>query len=362
MDSINVAVVDDSVFMRKLISDIINEDDRFVVVAKFRNGKELIEKADDYKIDIITLDIEMPVLDGLSTLDELNRRGKRYPIIMLSSLTSKGSEKTMECLSRGALDFIEKPSGYFKNMSEIKNELKSKILAITKARQQRTTLPIVSAREKIQTTHEKTINSQNIIKKTNIRRTSFNGIEAILIGASTGGPKALQKVLPFIEADVNVPVFVVQHMPKGFTKAFADRMNNLCKLKVVEAEQDMEINKNTIYIAPGGYHMTVGNGTRIKLNQEPQIWGVRPAVDKLFESAVKIYDGKLVSAILTGMGRDGARGTELVKDSGGVTISEAEETCTIYGMPKAAFETGKVDFVLNIDDIGRKISSITKER
>ena len=147
----------------------------------------------------------------------------------------------------------------------------------------------------------------------------------------------------------------------NLTKAFAERLDKSCRLKVVEAEDGMIIDKNTVYIAQGGYHMTV-DGKRIKLNEEPSVWGVRPAVDKLFESAIKTYKGNLLSVILTGMGKDGANGTIGVKDAGGITISEDKSTCTIYGMPKAAFETGKVDMVMMLDKIGDKITSITKGR
>ena len=165
-----------------------------------------------------------------------------------------------------------------------------------------------------------------------------------------------------IDSNIGVPIFVVQHMPKGFTKAFAERLNKICKVKVVEAENNMKIEKNTIYIAQGGYHMTVGDGIKIKLNEEPAIWGVRPAVDKLFESAIKIYGEKLLSVVLTGMGRDGASGSALIKDYGGVTIAESESTCTIYGMPKIAVETGKIDLVLPLYEIGDKINTIVERR
>lgn len=342
MDKIKVVVVDDSAFMRKLIGDVIDASDRCMVVAKLRNGKELLQRVDEYKPDVITLDIEMPELDGLETLAKLKAQRIRYPIIMLSSLTAKGSAKTMECLAAGAMDFIEKPS-FGSNMDNIKPELIQKIIAIGQLR------------------NGDTVKRQSIISNDNFNNVK-NKINAIVIGASTGGPKALQNVLTNIDGDVNVPVFVVQHMPKGFTKAFADRLDKLCKLKVVEASDGMLIQKNTIYIAPGGYHMTIGTESKIRLNLEPAIWGVRPAVDKLFESAVGIYRGTLVSAILTGMGRDGARGTEIIKEAGGITISEDESTCTIYGMPKAAYETGKVDLVLTLDKIGQKISSLTKGR
>jgi len=342
---IRVAVVDDSAFMRKIVSDCINTNNDMEVVAKFRNGKDLLEQVDRYKPDIITLDIEMPVLNGLETLKALKELGMTYPVIMLSSLTSQNSVHTLECLELGAMDFVEKPStSLLLNNNEFKDILIEKIFEIVKSKKRSNKVSIIPKR----------INP--VIKK------KTGEIKAVIIGASTGGPKALQAVLTKIQGDIGVPILVVQHMPKGFTKAFADRLNGICKLKTVEAEDNMQIEKNTIYIAPGGYHMTIGDGNRIKNNQEPSIWGVRPAVDKLFESAVRVYGGNLLSVILTGMGRDGSAGTVLVKDAGGITISEDEATCTIYGMPKAAYETGKVDIVLPLTDIPDKINSMIKGR
>jgi len=185
-------------------------------------------------------------------------------------------------------------------------------------------------------------------------------IDAVVIGASTGGPKALQQVLTKLPANLNVPVFVVQHMPEGFTKVFAERLNKVCNLNVTEAEDGMSINRNTIYIAKGGSHMIIDSSIRVSLNKEPSIWGVRPAVDKLFESASKVYGGNLLSVVLTGMGKDGAEGSKRIKDCGGITISEDKSTCTIYGMPKAAYETGKIDLVLPLDQICNKITEIVK--
>lgn len=345
MKKIRVAVVDDSAFMRKIVSDCINTQDDMEVVAKFRNGKDLIEQIDRYKPDIITLDIEMPILNGLETLKALKELEMIYSVIMLSSLTSQNSLHTLECLELGAMDFVEKPSGsLLLSNNEFKETLIEKISEIEKSKKKSNNISIIP----------KGINP--VIKK------KTGEIKAVIIGASTGGPKALQAVLTKIQGDIGVPILVVQHMPKGFTKAFADRLNGICKLRTVEAEDNMQIEKNTIYIAPGGYHMTVVEGNKIKNNLEPSIWGVRPAVDKLFESAVNVYGGNLLSVILTGMGRDGAAGTVLVKDAGGITISEDESTCTIYGMPKAAYETGKVDIVLQLQDIPDKISNIVKGR
>ena len=348
MDKAKIIVVDDSAFMRMVIANAIDSDGNLQVIAKLRNGEELLEKVEELKPDLITLDIEMPQLDGLSTLKELKKRGIKYPVIMLSSLTKEGSIQTMKCLEYGAVDFVEKSGGISASKEMLKETLVNKIKGI------------------IENNKSKSVNNRVITKNNPIiknKEISINKrIDAVVVGASTGGPRALQEVLTKIEGDIGIPVFVVQHMPKGFTKAFAERLDKICALKVVEAEDGMAIEKNTIYIAPGGLHMTVANIKKIKLNDEPSIWGVRPAVDKLFESAVEVYKGNLVSAILTGMGKDGAKGTVDVKEVGGITISEDESTCTIYGMPKAAYETGKVDLVLPLQQIGEKITKIVKGR
>lgn len=337
-----VVVVDDSALMRMVIADIIEEDSQNKVIARLKNGRELIENISILDPDVITLDIEMPEMDGFSTLKELKSRGIKYPIIMLSSLSKKGSIETMKCLELGAVDFVEKLKATKRD--SMKYELITKIKGI--------------------------VEEKNIRSKVNFKKVSNNNfdnskghlVEAVVIGASTGGPKALQKVLTKIDEDINVPIFVVQHMPNGFTKAFSERLNKMCKLKVVEAENGVPIEKNTIYIAQGGYHMIIDINGKIKLSNEPPIWGVRPAVDKLFESAVKVYKGNILSVILTGMGKDGAKGTEIIKNNGGITIAEDRSTCTIYGMPKAAYETGKVDLVLPLHDIPEKINQITKGR
>lgn len=188
-----------------------------------------------------------------------------------------------------------------------------------------------------------------------------NTIKAVVIGASTGGPKALYTVITDLPEHLGVPVFIVQHMPAGFTKAFAERLDNNSKMKVLEASDNETINNDTIYVAPGGYHMTIGSDMRIHLNTEPPIWGVRPAADKLFFSASHVYGAGLVSAVLTGMGKDGSKGTAEIKRNGGITIAEDESTCTIYGMPKAAYETGFVDEMLPINKIAYRIISIVNE-
>lgn len=379
MEKVRVIVVDDSAFMRKAISDMIESCADFEVIAKFRDGRELVEKVDKFNPDLITLDVHMRDLDGLATLKELKRMGKNYPIIMLSSATTEGSELTLECLDNGAITFITKPSGSISlDIDKVKERLIDEIKGITS--NIRVNKSNIHMR---QITSNKELEIENKIKDRRVnaqlsQRKEINNsekpspminnkvipknkkIDAVVIGASTGGPKALQQVLTKLPANLNVPVFVVQHMPKGFTKVFAERLNKVCNLNVTEAEDGMSINRNTIYIAKGGSHMIIDSSIRVSLNKEPSIWGVRPAVDKLFESASKVYGGNLLSVVLTGMGKDGAEGSKRIKDCGGITISEDKSTCTIYGMPKAAYETGKIDLVLPLDQICNKITEIVK--
>ncbi|QUF83992.1 chemotaxis response regulator protein-glutamate methylesterase [Clostridium butyricum] len=380
MEKVRVIVVDDSAFMRKAISDMIESCADFEVIAKFRDGRELVEKVDKFNPDLITLDVHMRDLDGLATLKELKRMGKNYPIIMLSSATTEGSELTLECLDNGAITFITKPSGSISlDIDKVKERLIDEIKGITSNIRVNKSSNIHMR----QITSNKELEIENKIKDRRVnaqlsQRKEINNsekpspminnkvipknkkIDAVVIGASTGGPKALQQVLTKLPANLNVPVFVVQHMPEGFTKVFAERLNKVCNLNVTEAEDGMSINRNTIYIAKGGSHMIIDSSIRVSLNKEPSIWGVRPAVDKLFESASKVYGGNLLSVVLIGMGKDGAEGSKRIKDCGGITISEDKSTCTIYGMPKAAYETGKIDLVLPLDQICNKITEIVK--
>jgi len=357
MSRVKVLVVDDSALMRKIISDMINSEEDMEVIDVARNGQDLMEKLQKQLPDVITLDVEMPQMDGITALKELKKKNMNIPVIMLSSVSQKGTEKTMECLEAGAFDFIPKPSGAISlDINKVKDDLVEKI----RVSYQRNDYKGKANPVKSDSVVEKNVAAAPLVSTVNVRKRFTNKVEAVVIGASTGGPKALYTVITSLPETIGVPVFVVQHMPVGFTKAFADRLNSNSKIKVKEASDGDIIEKNTVYIAPGGYHMEVSNEKKIRLTTEPAIWGVRPAVDKLFFSATKVYGGKLVSAILTGMGRDGADGTVDVKKCGGFTISEDKTTCTIYGMPKAAFETGKVDLVLPIDTITSEIVKIVK--
>lgn len=345
MKKIKVIVVDDSALMRKIISDIINSQEDMEVINIAKNGEDLLEKMSKDMPDVITLDVEMPKMDGISTLKEMKVKNYNVPVIMLSSISKQGTTLTMECLGNGAFDFIPKPSGAISlDIEKVAEELVDKIrLASNKNSQIEKNV----VKSKVEINKSK---PANLVEK---NRTKIN---AVVIGASTGGPKALYKVITELPADLEVPVFVVQHMPVGFTKAFAERLHSNSKIKVVEASEGDVIEKNVVYVAPGGFHMEIGIDKKIHLNTDPTIWGVRPAVDKLFISAAKVYGAHLLSVVLTGMGKDGAQGTIEVKKVGGATISEDKSTCTIYGMPKAAYETGSVDQVLPLYEIADTIA------
>lgn len=241
---IKVIVVDDSAFMRKIISDIINSQSEMEVINTARNGKELLEKIPHSKPDVITLDIEMPKMNGMETLKQLKRININIPVIMLSSISKLGTESTMDCLELGAFDFIAKPSGEVSlDLNKVKDELVQKIK-----------IAFMQNRSKISLINVKDLKANRDITykiTTRVENGKKNNIEAVVIGASTGGPKALYEVITALPSDIGVPVLVVQHMPVGFTKAFAERLNLNSKLKVIEASDGDLIEKNIVYIAPG---------------------------------------------------------------------------------------------------------------
>lgn len=359
MSKIKVIVVDDSALMRRIVSDMINSQPDMEVIEKARDGKELIKKLLTHKPDVITLDVEMPNLNGVETLKELKKLNISVSVVMVSSLTEKGAKVTFECLENGAFDFVQKPSGSISlDIGKVKDEIIKKIRLA--AINNNSKLTSYSANNKVLSSVRKNIEvEKKVYKKNNIMK-EVNGIEAVVIGASTGGPKALYELITKLPGNLDVPVFIVQHMPVGFTEAFAKRLDKYSNLKVVEAYDGCKIEKNTVYVAKGGQHMQIKNKSTIELNEEKTVWGVRPAADNLFISAANVYKDKLLSIVLTGMGKDGAKGSEEIKNKGGYTISESEETCTIYGMPKSAFLTGKIDEVLPLYEIGNRITELLK--
>lgn len=367
VQKVSVMVVDDSALMRKMISDMINMEDDMEVIAIARNGEELLEKLKKQVPDVITLDIEMPKMNGIEALKKVMELKIPTKVIMISSLTQDGAEVTMECLENGAIDFVPKPSGSISlNINVVREILISKIRGVRFVRKTSS----ISNTKDIDTKESKTREIHRVTQVLKIRERDLRPkvirskeirnkkVSAIVMGASTGGPKALFNVITNLPEKLGVPILVVQHMPEGFTKAFAERLDKFSKIKVVEAREGMSIEKDVVYIAPGGKHMEISRNKTITLNLEPQMWGVRPAVDKLFISGAKVYGASLLGIILTGMGRDGADGIIEVKKTGGATISEDESTCIIYGMPKAAYDTNMIDEVIPLYDISKRIANI----
>ncbi|WP_313756546.1 chemotaxis response regulator protein-glutamate methylesterase [Tissierella sp.] len=342
---IKVLIVDDSALIRKILTDILISDTEISVVGTARNGKEALEKIEVLKPDIVTLDIEMPLMDGLTTLKHIVSKYSKLPVVMISSLTSEGAELTLKALDEGAVDFLPKPTNVFSlSQGDIKKEIIEKIKAGAKSK--------FYVRQPI-----KKVNAvKEFEDRSTIGQEKFDNIVAI--GTSTGGPRALQTLIPELPANINAAILIVQHMPPKFTKSLADRLNSISNIRIKEAEDGDILSKGWGYIAPGDYHMTVIEESKdliIRLNKEPQVMGLRPTVDKMMESVAKINGYSKTGIILTGMGSDGAKGIAKMRQAGSYTIAQDESTSVVYGMPKSASATNCIDIVLPIDKIATKI-------
>ncbi len=345
---ISVLVVDDSALMRLMISELLNSENGIEVVATAKDGEDAIIKVTELKPDVVTLDIEMPGLDGLHTLGYIMSEIPT-PVIMLSAYTLKDAETTFRALEYGAVDFVAKPSGPISgDIASIKNELIAKVK----------TAASVDC-NKLKFIRPKKISGKYLKAKPGKK---VRGIKVITIGSSTGGPYTLRQILPQLEPDIPAGILIVQHMPGGFTGTFAARLDNESRLDVKEAEAGDKIEPGKALVAPGGYHMTVkremsGRGTSgvINLNQEPPVYGLRPTVDSMMFSAAEVYGDKTIGVILTGMGNDGTKGMRAIKEKGGRTIVQDRDTCVVYGMPKTAVEQGVVDKVLPLNRIAAEI-------
>ena len=340
---INVLVVDDSAFMRKVLTDILESSSDIKVIGTAKNGVEALEKVKDLEPDVITLDVEMPTMDGLVCLRELQKI-TTAPVIMLSSITRSGEKATIEALEAGAIDFITKPSGLFDiSGEEKKNEIIEKVRVAKDVR-------------KRSNRHQKATIVKPVVRRDKgcLRNKDLKTL--IAIGTSTGGPKALQEVLPYIPKNVPAAVVVVQHMPPGFTKSLAERLNTLCGLYVKEAEDDEVIQPGFAYIAPGDFHMKVlaasKDSLRIKLTKENPVGGHRPAVNVMMNSVADTGFPDVIGVIMTGMGSDGSEGIVNIKNSNnGIIIAQDEKSCVVYGMPKSAVNTGVVDAIVPLKEI-----------
>lgn len=353
MKPYKILVVDDSAFMRKMITDMIADHAAFEVVGTAKNGQEAIEKIKRLKPSAVTLDVEMPVMNGLQALQWIKAEYP-LPVLMISSLTQDGAQETIDALALGAFDFVSKPSGPISlDIGKLKEELHQKLYHAVQAKNSVTVIRDKRAHEPV-------------FKRTrHIHSNQFEHIVAI--GTSTGGPRALNEVISRLPADFPAPILIVQHMPPKFTKSLAMRLNTISKIHVVEAEDAMPVQSGVAYVAPGGTHMkiekTIEGSYRIVLNDGEFVEGHRPSVDVLFHSLVPYHQLKRHAVIMTGMGKDGAVGMSELKRAGAVTtIAEDEHTCIVYGMPKAAIQSGSVDLIMPVHKISDQLIRIVNNQ
>ena len=347
---IKVLIVDDSAFMRKSLSIMLTSDANIEICGTAKNGLEGYNLAKELHPDIITLDVEMPVMDGLTAL-KLIMKDAPTSVLMVSSLTTEGAESTIKAFELGAIDFISKEQSFVSvNISKIKEDLIHKIKSIVYHK--RTTIFATNQSIKTKSDIPKNV-SKGILPKI--------GYKAIAIGVSTGGPISLQKVVPLLVENLNVPVFIVQHMPPKFTKSLAERLNTMSKLTVKEAEHGDLVEINTVYIAPGGKHInfvSIGNKVKIILTDQPDNSLHRPSVDVMLHSAISVYGKYLLGVIMTGMGKDGLLGIEELNKLGGKCLAQNEHSCVVYGMPKAVVDAGFADAVVPLGQIAYKINTV----
>ena len=345
---IRVMIVDDSAFMRFSISQYLKENPDIQIVGTANDGTEALRLIPVLLPDVITLDVEMPVMDGLSTLRQIMKNFPR-PVIMFSRLTKEGAAETIQALMLGAVDFIAKPASSL-DIRQVMDEMSSKILATSKAK--------VRPGLSIQNNQQVSDSAHNAEKTVSIYQ---RNTPVIFIGASTGGPGALNDIIPALPANLASPVIIVQHMPAGFTRSLSDRLNALSPLKVKEAEVGDRLMVGQILVAPGGYHMTIDDNDRVALNQNPTVHGVRPAVDVTLTSLVQHFGKAVVAVILTGMGSDGTNASSLLHSEGGYVIAEHESTCVVWGMPRSVAEAGAANAILPRPQIARAIERAIRD-
>ena len=341
---IKVLIVDDSAFMRKVLTDLFAAEQDFKVIDTARNGLEAIDKVKRLKPDLVTMDVEMPVLDGLKSLEQIMRESP-VPVLMISSLTRAGAEATLRALTLGAVDFVARTAGPISSIVDVQPEIIAKARSAVRANVRQLIKPLQERQQ------EKKLFTAPV-------SSPVGSGQIVAIGTSTGGPRALQEVLIRLPGDLPCGVVIVQHMPAGFTKSLAERLNTVSELTVKEAEHNDVVRPGNVYIAPGSYHMVLemeGGKTVIKLNQDPPIGGLRPAVDPMMESVAKIYGSQAIGVILTGMGHDGSKGMQAIKRQHGNTIAEDMTTAVVYGMPKSAIELNVVDRIVPLPEVAGEI-------
>lgn len=358
MKKITVLIADDSALMRRSLRNIIESDPSMEVVGAARDGADAVEKARQLKPDVVTMDINMPKMDGLTALQIIVDE-RLSTVLMVSSLTHEGAEKTFEAIELGAFDYVGKPGGTVSaNIDSVTKEIKTKIIAAGSYRPGRKTKRVFRVKSR-ETAIFKTV-EKNIV---GTEKKSFPGIASknfmgVAIGISTGGPRTIMEVLPLLPSNLNAAVFLVQHMPPGFTSSFARRVNENCQIECMEAEAGLVVEPGTVYLGKGGYQMTLykkASGEIILRTPSIPSHTFMPSVDVMMASVLKAFGTDTVGVIMTGMGNDGAESMLKIKQGGGITIAESEESSVVFGMPKSAIDVGGVDNILPSWDIADAI-------
>lgn len=348
MDKIKVFVIDDSPIYREVMKNIIESDPDLEYIGFAANGAAAVKKLDLLNPDIITLDIEMPEMNGIDTLRYIMKNNPK-PVIMVSSFTRDGADITLQALEIGAVDYIQKPedSELEYNLNFLKSVLLEKIKAFANFKFHKNKFKNVAEEDGFPVVGG--------LPSFDIPKGRSQPIDAICIGSSTGGTVALTEIIPKLKKDIGVPIFVVQHMPKMYTKSFAARLNSLSKLEIVEGVNNDFVVSNKVYIAPGGRQMRVIGGKIVVDDCEPEN-AHKPSVNVLFRSVRTEYRERILAIILTGMGSDGAAGIAEIKDAGGFTVAQDEESCVVFGMPGSAIKTGKIDRIMPLSKIANFIN------
>jgi two-component system chemotaxis response regulator CheB len=337
-----VLIVDDSAFMRKVLEEIIRTDPKLEVVGQAKDGREAITMAQSLQPDVMTMDINMPRMDGLEATQHIMTQNPR-PILIVSSESRQGAASTLRALELGAIDFVTKPSsGIDLDMKNVRDELLCKLKMAAKVRVVRTAaLHDYSA----------SVESKSPAQPTKEVGNSEARLPLVMIAASTGGPATLMRLMPRFPKDFPAAVVLVQHMPATFTSQLSLQLTEVAAIRVKEAEANEALQPGIFYVCPGSHHLRISLTGRIKLDDGPRISGYRPCADVAFESAAAYGGANVVGVVLTGMGNDGARGVQALKAARGCVLAQDETTSVIFGMPAEAIRTGAVDQVLGIDDM-----------
>ena len=358
-----VLVVDDSAFMRKILSQIIEKTDEFYVVDIARDGEDALEKIEKHgqEIQLVTLDIQMPRMDGLTCLEHIMDKTPRR-VVMVSSLTTDGARETLDALDAGAIDFLAKPGGAISlDFASVEQDL---IKALVNASHSSLPKPIRKRGDRVShvIAKEQSILVQPPVAKAPPAKAPTKGSQRLVaIASSTGGPKALAQFLPHLPGDIRAAMVLVQHMPTTFTKLLAERLNNNSQITVREAEDGDSLSPATCLVAPGGYHMEVTTDERVKLTKDPPIGGLRPCADITFRTVASVFGNRAMGVVLTGMGHDGTDGCRALKNRGCKILAESKETALIYGMPKSIVENNLHDRTAPIHEMARAVVETLKQ-